>query len=53
MELLNLIPLAAIGWIFYLAIKDGLKRDYTDGYFQNKIKTGKKFCNWFGVPRAD
>ncbi|MBF0154483.1 MAG: hypothetical protein HQL64_12145 [Magnetococcales bacterium] len=53
MELFNLIPLAALGWMVYVAIKGGRRHDRTDHYFQeNKRLTGKKYHNWFGIPRA-
>ncbi len=54
MELLNLIPIAFLGWVIVMAMKGGFKHDYTDRYFQaNKIKTGKKFHNFFGVPNKN
>lgn len=53
MEYLNLIPLAILAYVFLRAIQTGLLvRDPTDRYFTvNKIKTGRKFSNWFGVPK--
>ncbi|MBF0178354.1 MAG: hypothetical protein HQL63_16150 [Magnetococcales bacterium] len=53
MELLNLLPLAALAWMVFVAIKSGRKLDRTDHYFQeNKHLTGKKFHNWFGIPKS-
>ncbi|MBF0138481.1 MAG: hypothetical protein H7833_03455 [Magnetococcus sp. DMHC-1] len=52
MELLNLIPLAALVWMVHRAIGGGRCHDRTDRYFQeNKQLTGKKFSNWFGIPK--
>ncbi|MBF0426740.1 MAG: hypothetical protein HQL66_13075 [Magnetococcales bacterium] len=52
MELLNLIPLAALGWLAYTAFRRGHQHDRTDRYFQeNKRLTGKKYHNWFGIPK--
>ena len=51
MEFLNLIPLAFLAWVVVNAVRGGMRRDWTDRYFQeNKGKTGKKFANFFGVP---
>ncbi|MBF0370771.1 MAG: hypothetical protein HQL52_15075 [Magnetococcales bacterium] len=54
MEFLNLIPIGFLLWVSFKALKAGLARDHTDRYFQEtKIKTGKKFCNWFGWSNAN
>ncbi len=54
MEILNLIPIAFLIWVIFKAIKDGFNHDYTDRYFaENRIKTGKKFHNFFGIPNKN
>ncbi|MBF0455979.1 MAG: hypothetical protein HQL72_14325 [Magnetococcales bacterium] len=54
MEILNLIPIGFLVYVIYLAAKRGFAHGYTDNYFQTiKIKTGKKFANFFGIPKAD
>ena len=53
MEVLNLIPLGFLAWVIFLAIKGGVRHDRVDRYFQEyRIKTGKKFHNFFGIPNA-
>ena len=53
MNILNLIPLGFLVWVLFKAVKDGMQRDRVDRYFQKyRIKSGKKFCNFFGVPNA-
>jgi hypothetical protein len=54
MEILNLIPIAFLVYVILLAAKRGFSHGYTDKYFKaEKIKTGKKFANFFGIPKAD
>ncbi len=54
MEILNLIPIAFLVWVIVRAVQGGFTHDYTDDYFQkNKIKTGKKLHNFFGVPNSE
>lgn len=54
MEILNLIPLAFLGWVILVAVKGGFTHDRVDLYFQKyRIKTDKKSCNFFGVPYQD
>ncbi|MBF0191306.1 MAG: hypothetical protein HQL99_09275 [Magnetococcales bacterium] len=53
MAIFNLIVVGFVIWVFFKAASAGLKADTTDRYFQTvKIKTGKKFHNFFGVPNA-
>ncbi|MEO5333637.1 MAG: hypothetical protein H7839_16615 [Magnetococcus sp. YQC-5] len=53
MEIFNLIVVGFVVWVFATAIKAGIKQDNTDRYFQAaRIKTGIKFCNFFGIPNA-
>lgn len=53
MELLNLIPIAVLAWVFFRAFQTAMAtKDTNDTYFKVvKIKTGKKFHNLFGVPK--
>ena len=54
MEVLNLIPLLFLVWVIFEAVKGGTQHDRVDHYFQKyRIKTGKKFRNFFGVPNAN
>ncbi|MBF0163304.1 MAG: hypothetical protein HQL97_05800 [Magnetococcales bacterium] len=54
MAIFNLLVVGFVVWVFAKAIGAGMKRDSTDRYFQTvKIKTGKKFHNFFGVPNAN
>jgi hypothetical protein len=54
MEILNLIPIGFLVWVIVLAVKRGFDHGYTDEYFQAvKIKTGKKFANFFGLPNSN
>ncbi|MBF0447759.1 MAG: hypothetical protein HQL67_06120 [Magnetococcales bacterium] len=54
MEILNLIPVGFLIYVIFLAAKRGFDHGYTDRYFQTlKIKTGKKFANFFGIPKAN
>ena len=54
MEILNLIPIGFLVYVIYLAVKRGFDHGYSDNYFQAvKIKTGKKFANFFGIPKEN
>ncbi|MEO5346127.1 MAG: hypothetical protein H7834_07085 [Magnetococcus sp. YQC-9] len=54
MAIFNLLVVGFVVWVFAKAIGAGMRRDNTDHYFQTvKIKTGKKFHNFFGVPNAN
>jgi hypothetical protein len=54
MEILNLIPIGFLGFVIVVAAKRGFTHGYTDKYFQKvKHKTGKKFANFFGIPKAN
>jgi|SaaInl4_150m_RNA_FD_contig_41_1138654_length_360_multi_1_in_0_out_0_1 hypothetical protein len=54
MEILNLIPIGFLVWVIVLAAKRGFDHGFSDKYFQAvKIKTGKKFANFFGLPNAN
>jgi hypothetical protein len=52
MEILNLIPTLFLVYVIVQAAKRGFNHEYSDKYFQTvKIKTGKKFANFFGLPK--
>ncbi|MEO5349110.1 MAG: hypothetical protein H7836_05645 [Magnetococcus sp. YQC-3] len=54
MEILNLIPVGFLAWVVLVAFKGGMTHDRVDDYFQKyRIKTGRKFRNFFGIPSAD
>ncbi|MBF0270928.1 MAG: hypothetical protein HQL98_02470 [Magnetococcales bacterium] len=54
MAIFNLIVVGFVIWVFVKAASAGLRTDNTDRYFQTvKIKTGKKFHNFFGVLNAN
>ena len=54
MEILNLIPVGFLVYVIFLAAKRGFSHDFTDKYFKAvRIKTGKKFANFFGLPNAN
>ncbi len=54
MEILNLIPVGFLVWVIMVAVKGGTTHDRVDRYFQQyRIKTGKKFRNFFGIPYPD
>lgn len=54
MEILNLIPTGFLVYVIFIAAKRGFNHEYTDKYFQaTRIKTGKKFANFFGLPNAN
>jgi hypothetical protein len=54
MEILNLIPIGFLVYVIFLAAKRGFSHGYTDKYFQAvRIKTGKKFATFFGIPKAN
>jgi hypothetical protein len=53
-NLFNLIPLVIIGMAFFLAFTRamGERNNPTTRYFKvEKLSTGKKFRNWFGIVR--
>lgn len=54
MEILNLIPTGFLVYVIYLAATRGFEHGFTDHYFQAvRIKTGKKFANFFGIPNGN
>lgn len=54
MEILNLIPVGFLAWVIVKAVKGGMRHDRVDAYFQkHRIKTGKNFRNFFGIPNAN
>ncbi|MBF0462215.1 MAG: hypothetical protein HQL87_12550 [Magnetococcales bacterium] len=53
MELLNLIPVLFLVWVILVAVKGGKTHDRVDDYFQKqRIQTGRKSRNFFGIPSA-
>ncbi|MBF0139049.1 MAG: hypothetical protein HQL77_04070 [Magnetococcales bacterium] len=54
MQIFNLIPIGFLVWVVVIAIKRGHTHGYTEGYFKkHRIKTGKRFRNFFGIPNAN
>ncbi|NGZ05569.1 MAG: hypothetical protein G8237_04370 [Magnetococcales bacterium] len=54
MTIFNLIVVGFVIWVFARAIAAGMRHDDTDRYFQTvRVKTGKKFHNFFGVPNSN
>ncbi|MEO5368143.1 MAG: hypothetical protein H7831_17685 [Magnetococcus sp. WYHC-3] len=53
-QYVNLLPVLAVVWWFYCAMRKGIVTDHSDRYFQeNKRSRGRKYHNLFGVPRLD